>query len=417
MNLPIQIRDFDDADYDPYTASERMAGTGTVADVYGELGRMRRIAPVWEIDLREHFGTAPDQGLKGLRKFSVLGHAEVAIAMGDASLFCNAIYARNLGLAFGKSITVLDGPEHRGYRMLFQKAFTPAMIAGWGETIIPETVNRVIDRFADRGRADLVRELSLVFPFTFIHELLDLPLEDRATFQKLAFAQTTVRFDLAHGLEAGEKLKEYLTELVRRRRAAPPDAADFVTTLAHSEVGGEMLPEEILISFLRQLMNAGGDTSFHGFSTVLAALLRHPDQLDAVRADRSLIGAAIDEGLRWEAPILMSDRTPVREVELGGLTMQPGDHVSIVLGSANRDETVYENPDAFDITRSQKRHMSFGTGPHVCIGQHLARLEMTTALNLVLDRLPNLRLDPTFPEPMVHGLTTRRPKEVHALWG
>lgn len=416
MASALVIRDFDDADYDPYTASARIAGTGSVSDIYPRLAELRAQGSVHEMDLRPHFGTLPDQGLEGLRKFAVLGYDDVAKVMGDPTLFSNRIYERNLGLAFGATITLLDPPEHRSLRMLFQKAFTPAMIGGWGKGIIPAAIGKVIDGFADKGHAELVGEMALIFPFTFIHELLELPHADRAIFQKLAFAQTTVRFDPDHGLEAGRKLREYLRDLVAHRRAAPSGQDDFVTTLCDAQVEGEALPEEVLISFLRQLMNAGGDTSYHGFSTLIGALLMHPEQLDAVRQDRSLVPAAIDEALRWEAPILMSDRTPVRQVEFGGHVMRPGDHVSAVLGAANRDPGAFPNPDSFDIFRKQKRAMTFGAGPHVCIGQHLARLEMTTALNLLLDRLPGIRLDPAYPTPEVVGLTTRKPKAVHAIW-
>jgi cytochrome P450 len=414
--VPI-IRDFDDPDYDPYTASATIAGTGDVADIYPELARLRALGSVHEIDLRVHFGTMADKGLEGLRKFAVLGYDEVMTTMGDTALFSNKMYERNLGLSFGKSITLLDPPEHKNYRMLFQKAFTPAMINGWGTTTIPQAINNVIDTFKENGKAELVSEMALVFPFTFIHDLLKLPVADRTTFQKLAFSQTTVRFDRKHGLEGGRKLREYLTELVAYRRHNPEGDSDFITTLSKAEIDGEALPEEILISFLRQLMNAGGDTSYHGFSTLIGALLMHPEQLDAVRQDRSLIPAAIDEALRWEAPILLSDRTPAKPLTLGGLEMAPGDHVSAVLGAANRDPAIYENPEVFDIRRKRPRPMTFGSGPHVCIGQHLARMEMTTALNLMLNTLPNLRLDPDFPAPQVVGLTTRKPKAVHAVWG
>src|SRR5689334_674787 len=116
-----KIRDFDDPTYDPYTAAERIAGFAAAQDVYPELRRLCRIAPIWELDLRTHFGTAPDQGLKDLRKITVLGHAEVTAVLSDAATFSNKIYERNLGVAFGPTITVMDPPEHRSFRMLFQK--------------------------------------------------------------------------------------------------------------------------------------------------------------------------------------------------------------------------------------------------------------------------------------------------------
>lgn len=416
MEAVLAIKDFDDPDYDPYTASERMAGTGAVGDVMPELRRLRSEAPVHELDLRVHLGTAADLGMIGRRKFSIFGYKEVSEVLGDPTRFSNSIYEPSLGVAFGRAITVMDPPEHRGYRMLFQKAFTPAMIADWGDGIIPESISRVLETIRHRGKADIEKEFALLFPFTFIFELLRLPVADRAVFQKLAFSQTTVRFDPHHGREGGAKLREYLIALVKHRRANPMGENDFVTALADAEVDGERLPEEILISFLRQLMNAGGDTSYHGFSTVIAALLRHPEQFEAVKADRTLVPAAIDEGLRWEPPIMILDRTPVAEMDFGGFRMKPGDHIGVILSSANRDEKVYEHPDRFDIWRKQARHVSFGFGPHVCIGQHLARLELRTALNLVMDKLPNLRLDPDYPEPQAYGVTTRKPKEVRVLW-
>jgi cytochrome P450 len=224
-----------------------------------------------------------------------------------------------------------------------------------------------------------------------------------------------VRFDPHHGREGGAKLRDYLSQLVAQRRSHPLEN-DLVTTLSTAEVEGQALPEEILISFLRQLMNAGGDTSYHGFSTVVAALLCHPEQLAAVQADRSLLAAAIDEGLRWEPPIMILDRTPKTEIEYGGFTMRPGDHIGVILSAGNRDPQIFEDPDRFDIFRKQARVLSFGFGPHVCIGQHLARQELRTALGLVMDRLPNLRLDPDYPPPQTVGVTTRKPKEVRVLW-
>jgi cytochrome P450 len=412
----LKIQDFDDPEYDPYTASAKIAGTGTVGDIFPELRKLREAGAVQELDLRVHFGTMPDQGLIDRKKFSVFGYNEVNEVLTDTSRFSNVIYEKSLGVSFGRPITVMDPPEHRGYRILFQNAFTPRMITAWGDTIIPESIGRVLDTIVKKGKADIENEFALIFPFTFICELLRLPQEHRKTFQKLAFSQTTVRFDPDHGIEGGSKLRDYLIQLLDERRKNPLGDDDLITTLANTKIEGDVLPEEILISFLRQLMNAGGDTSYHGFSTIVAALLRHPDQLEAVRNDRNLIPQAIEEGLRWEPPIMILDRTPKKKLEFGGFKMAPGDHIGVILSSANRDETVYVDPDKFDIYRKKVRHFSFGGGPHVCIGQHLARLELQKALNLVLDRLSNLRLDQDHPVPQVYGVTTRKPKEVRVLW-
>lgn len=412
-----RIQDFDDPDYDPFTASARMANTGSVSDVYTEIGRLRRLAPVHELDLRVHFGTAYDLTVQGARQWSVLGYNEVNQILFDTENWSNKAYETSLGVAFGDSITVMDPPRHKDFRKIFQKAFTPAMIAVYGKTIIPKVIDGLIDGFANRGHADLANDFALLFPFHIINELLQLPHEDRSVFHKLAFAQATVRFDPVHSREAGQKLRTYLYDLIEDRRRNPLGENDFISTMVLAEVDGERLPDEILVSFLRQLMNAGGDTSYHGFGSAMTVLLTRPDVLARIKADRSLVDPALDECLRLEAPTMIIDRTPAKETTVAGITMMPGDRVSIVLGSANRDETVFEDPDTFSLDRKQKRHTSFGYGPHICIGQHLAKLEMRMALNGLLDRLPGLRLDPAYPAPAVLGIGLRGPKNVHVLFG
>jgi cytochrome P450 len=337
--------------------------------------------------------------------------------MTEVGNFSNRNYELNLGQMFGRSITVMDPPEHRTYRALFQQAFVPSMLGGWREQLIPQIINGLIDQFVERGRAELISEFSLFFPFHFVMNLLDLPREDWQVFHRLAFAQTTIRYDYAHGIEAGRKLTQYVTDLIKLRRAHPPAEDDFMYVLANAQTNGERLPEIVLVSFFRQLMNAAGDTSYHGFSSLLSGLLRHPEQLAAVRADRALLPQAIEEGLRWEAPIVYTERTPHHELTLDGNSLAPGDHLFVAIGSANRDEALWDNPDRFDIFRKKQRVFSFGAGPHVCIGQHLARLEMNVALQALLDRLPNLRLDPNYPQPVVRGVSMRKPESIHVVWG
>ncbi|MCK9543060.1 MAG: cytochrome P450, partial [Novosphingobium sp.] len=189
---------------------------------------------------------------------------------------------------------------------------------------------------------------------------------------------------------------------------------DLISHLANVEVDGEKLPDDVLISFLRQLMNAGGDTTFRGTSVLLAGLLTHPDQLKAVSEDRSLVPHAIDEALRWEGPVASTFRYCAVDTEIDGNPIKAGTYVNTVLASANRDPRKFENPDEFNIFRDRKnRIMAFASGPHVCIGQHLARVEMTRALNAILDKLPNLRLDPDKPAPQIIGHMLRYPEH---LW-
>jgi cytochrome P450 len=412
----VKILDFDDQAFNPFIVSSVVAGQGAVTDIYGELKRLRQIKSAWELDPRLHFGTAPDLTLEGFKKWTVLRHSDVNRLLTDVSLVTNTNYLRNLGKMFGRSITTMDPPEHRKYRALFQQAFLPNMLDKWRTTLVPQIINELIDAFVGRGKADLVSEFALHFPFHFVMNLLQLPREDWKIFHKLAFAQTTIRYDVAHATEAGQKLTEYIRGVIDERRRSAPAQDDFLQVIATAEVEGERLPEDVLIGFFRQLMNAAGDTSYHGFSSMVAGLLRHPDQFAAVRNDRTLIDVAIDEGLRWEPPIVYVERMVREPLTLDGGTIQPGDHIFVAVGSANRDEQVWEEPDRYNIGRKRQRNLSFGGGPHVCIGQHLARMEMNVALRGLLDRLPNLRLDPSHPPPIVHGVTMRKPESVHVIF-
>lgn len=412
MGLAPKIQDFEDAGFNPFTAHKEGGGEGNVKNWYPELRRLRELNPVFDGDIKTHFRTEADITLKGVRHVAILGAREARTVLTETDTYSNKIYIPNLGQYFGRSITTMDNPEHARYRRFFQQLFSPKMVAQWGEKIIPGVIERLIEGFAAKGRADLVSELTLVFPFYFIHELLALPAEDRDIFHRLAIGQVALTFDEEHGNEAISKLKAYLSEMVQARRTAPVEG-DFMSMIATAELEGERLPDEIVVSFFRQLMNAGGDTSFHGSSSILMGLLTHPDQMEAIKKDRSLVPKAIEEGLRWEPPAPVISRTPKHPVNLCGVEVNPGDHMQVVLSAANHDPAEFQRPDEFDISRGSRGHSTFGLGPHMCIGQHLARLEINKALNALLDRLPRLRIDESMPRPEASGLMQRGPDAIH----
>jgi cytochrome P450 len=316
-----------------------------------------------------------------------------------------------LGLSFGRTITAMDAPEHTRYRRIFQKAFLPTIVAQWGERLVDPVVTTLLAAFAARGTADLVPEFTQNYPFGVIYRMLNLPPEDTAIFHKLAVAQTNLYLDTRHAIEAGKKLGAYFAGMLADRRSRPGE--DLVSTLAQAEVDGEHLPDEVIISFLRQLMNAGGDTTFRATSTLLAQLLLNPDQFDTLLKNRALLLNAIDEALRWDTPVLMMYRISAKDSILGGVHIPAGSMLQVSQGAANRDPAHFPDPDKFDIFRDNKsRPLRFGTGPHVCIGQHLARLEMTRAVTALMDRLLNLRLDPDKPAPVMHGSELRSPDHI-----
>ena len=188
--------------------------------------------------------------------------------------------------------------------------------------------------------------------------------------------------------------------------------------LAHAEIDGERLSDDEIFSFLRLLLPAGVETTFRSTGNLLYLLLSDPEQLEAVRSDRSLLPQAIEEALRLETPLLNITRLATRDTEIDDVAVPAGSTIMLMLAAANRDETRYDEPDRFDISRANpKPHMSFGHGPHVCLGIHLARVEMRVALNLLFDRLPELRLDPEADDPHIRGQVFRSPTSIPVLFG
>ena len=414
MNAVRRLADFDDPSFDPFIADEAMFGECT--DPYPRLAELRQKGPVHAIAYREFMGEPPDLTSADVPHFTVVGYDEVAKVLGDPETFSNRAYLRNLGISFGRSVSTMDAPEHPKFRRIFQRAFLPNVVSKWGESVVDPVIDSLLSPLTERGTADLVQEFTIHYPFQIVYRQLGLPPEEARIFHRLAVAQILVSVDVAHGTEASRKLGEYFADLVRERLRSP--GGDLVSVLAAAEVDGERLPDDVVISFLRQLVNAGGDTTYRATSVLLTGLLRDPDQLQAVRENRSLIPQAIEEALRWDGPVLIQTRMAARDVDLGGVKIPAGAFLDVAAGAANRDAERFPDPDRFDIFRkSGQRHFAFSYGPHVCIGQHLARVEMTRALNAVLDRMPNVELDRQKPSPQIRGIMMRVPKHIFVRFG
>ncbi|MGO8856827.1 MAG: cytochrome P450 [Steroidobacteraceae bacterium] len=410
MNAVTRLSDFDDPNFNPFIADELMFGS--CLDPYSRLAELRAKGPVHKLDYRVYMGEPADHTQGHLEQYLVVGYDEVMRCLSEPDNFSNEAYQLNLGISFGRSVSTMDPPEHSRYRRIFQKAFLPQTVAKWGESVVDPVIRELMDKFRGRGSADLVQEFTLHYPFQIVYRQLGLPLEEAPVFHKLAIAQTLVGIDVPHGTEASRKLGTYFKVLVADKLRNPGN--DLVSVLAQAEVDGERLPEEIMISFLRQLVNAGGDTTYRGTSVLLTGLLNNPDQLEAVRKDRGLVAGAIEEALRWDGPVLIATRTATHDLELGGVKIPKGAMLAVASGAANRDPARFPDPDRFDIFRKpQHRHFAFAYGPHVCIGQHLARVEMTRALNAILDNLKGLRLDPDKPPPEIRGIMMRVPKHLY----
>ncbi|SKC02675.1 cytochrome P450 [Sphingopyxis flava] len=414
MNAIARISDFDDPGFDPFKTFDTAAGLFEIMDPWPRFHELAARGPVQVGSLREQFGLEEFALWSDVPSYMVFGTEAVTKAYLKAPTFSNEIMMRVYAESFGASINGMDAPEHTRYRRLFQQAFMPKQVLSWGSHLVPEVVNRLIDGFVGNGKADLVREFTSRYPFDVVYAQLGLPKDEGALFHKLAVGLMCIMVDYPHAVEASRKMGDYLLKLLNERRQGHGD--DIVTMLAQAEVGGERLPDDIAVSFLRQLLNASGDTTYRGTSALLVGLLTNPDQLAAIRADRSLVDQAIDEALRWDGPLTAMTRQTLCDVELMGVTIPAGAKVDVVQATLNRDPSRYPDPDKFDIFREQKRHAAFALGPHVCIGQHLARIEMNRAVNALLDRLPNLRLDPDYPPPQIVGFNSRAPIELRVLF-
>ncbi|OBK73318.1 cytochrome P450 [Mycobacterium sp. 1164985.4] len=383
--------------------------SGDVRDPYTELARLRREEPVQKIEI------PGIPGQEGKPIVMVYRYEEAQQMLRDNETFSSAIIIQAFGDVFGKHVMLgMDEPEHGRHRGLVAKAFSQKALARWEDTLVTRIGNALIDRFAERGSVDLVKEFNFPYPTLIIAGLLGLPQDDYAQFQKWSISLLSFTVNPERGKEASAALADYFRPILAARREEPRD--DLISRLAGAEIDGEQLSDEEIFSFLRLLLPAGVETTYRAFGNLMFGLLTNPEQLEALRADRSLIPQAIEEAVRWEPPLSMITRIASRDTELGGVHIPEGSSVMPVLGAANRQDERFPDPDEFDIFRESKANIGWGHGVHVCLGMHLARLEMRVALNLLLDRLPNLRLDPGAEEAYIRGQVFRSPTALPILF-
>ena len=383
--------------------------SGNIRDPYPELARQNRAEPVQRIDI------SGMPGEQGKPVFIVYRHEDIVQMLRDNETFSSAIIISAFGDVLGKQVMLgMDEPEHGRHRALVSKAFSQKALARWEDNLVGKVGNELIDRFARVGKADLVKDFTFPYPTQIIAGLLGLPRDDYPQFQRWSISLLSWLMNPERGLAASAALCDYFAPILEARRAEPKD--DLISALGAAEIDGEKLADEEIFSFLRLLLPAGVETTYRSLGSLLFGLLSDPLQLDAIRADRSLLPQAIEEGVRWEPPLLTITRVTTRDTELGGVPIPAGATVMPMLGSANRQEDRYPDPDTFNIHRQAKANLGWGHGVHVCLGMHLARLEMRTAINLLLDRLPNLRLDPDGDDPHIRGQVFRSPTSVPVLF-
>jgi cytochrome P450 family 142 subfamily A polypeptide 1 len=288
-----------------------------------------------------------------------------------------------------------DAPEHVRRRRLVSEGFTPARIRE-SEEGIRTICDAIIDRVCEVGSADFVSEIAAPLPMIVIGNMLGVAPEDRDDLLRwsddmLKALGSPDPGAMDRAAQAALEYSEYVTAVADQRRR-DNQSDDLIGTLVHAEIDGDRLDESSIIYESLLILIGGDETTRHVISGGMFELLRHPDQLSVLRADRSHMTSAVEEMLRWVSPIKNMARQMTKDVEFGGKTLRKGQKLLLLYPSANRDERVFDRPEEFDIARNPNDHMAFGFGSHFCLGNRLARMELSVMFDRLLERLPDLAL-------------------------
>lgn len=311
-----------------------------------------------------------------------------------------------------RSFMHLDPPEHTRLRRLVTKAFTARRVAAL-RPMVEKIVDRAVETAAERGAMDVVGDLAYPLPVQVICDLLGVPVEDHlggyadGREQLCCFDPTTLvgsdGFDDAR--RRRDRSLKYYAKVVTDRREHPGD--DLISALVAARADGDRLSEDELVNTIRLMFVGGHETTVSLIANGALALLGHRQQLELLRLRPELMGEAIEEIIRYDAPFQFVHRTATTDVELDGATITAGTHLILWLGAANRDPAAFADPDRFDITRADKRHLGFGGGIHACLGAPLARMQAEIALRAIVERLAEPALAaaaPVYHDDAVHAL-------------
>ena len=336
-----------------------------------------------------------------------------------------------VGDGFGAAVdnmllTAMDGESHDKFRATLQKPFMRGEIRKLVDTMIrPVVMNEFIAKLRPLGKADLVRELALPFPIRAMYAYFGFPHDEDLLSNLASWAIQVVAAPQAdpqlaavtvpQSMVAGQSMYDTLLPIVQAYRARGEMRADILGHMMQVEHEGNRFTDDEITLFIRMLLLAAGETTTRSFANMMVQLLEHPEVLEEVRADRALIPKAVIETMRRDPTAGAVARIAARDMEIDGVTIPQGTAVLLSIASANRDPETYEDPDRLWLKRPMRPLLSFGFGPHMCMGMHMAIAEMEVALDAILD-LPNLRFDPAYPHPEIRGLNMRGPDALHVLW-
>jgi len=329
--------------------------------------------------------------LHGLPAFLLVRFADVKAFLGDDQGFPGGMtYVHQVEPVVGRTFISMDGDEHKLHRQLATPAFRSSAVTRFVEQALLPLAHELVDRFAARGAADLVAEFTDVLPYVAISRKLGLPVESERRQRALARGLLTYPADPAGARAAADELTQTILPALAARWRAPSD--DVLSRLLAAEVDGRRLGEDAVISHVRLLFAVGATTTADAMSNLFWALLTQPGLVERARREPALRPGIVHELLRWEPPVAALPRFTVAGGRIGGEDVAPGSLVLAALAGANRDPDVFDDPDRFLPERDEKEILTFGFGSKYCPGVNLARRQLLAALDVVLERLPELRL-------------------------
>ncbi len=403
--------------FDLRSSTNAASGGGYTEDPYPAFHRLRDSGPVHPGTVHALLGYQGEAYFHGLPypdrpHFSAFSFATCDEVFRDPETFASSPDPVVVdAVSVQSSMLAMNGKQHRRYRALVQPSFVPNKAKWWMDKWITDTVDGLIDGFVDDGQAELNIDFCAAIPLLTITGSFGVSIEDALDLRN------SLRMNQPDAI--GDFLR-ILEPIVAARRVQPED--DLISVLTTAELTDEegvqhRLSDPEIYSFAYLLLAAGSGTTWKQMGITIAALLLHPEVLESLKDDRSLLRPVIEESVRWAPTDPMFSRFVTRDTELAGTQLPAGSVIHLCLGAANRDPDRWEAPDTYDPFRPLRSTLAFGNGPHVCLGMHVARAEMTTAIGALVDRLPNLRRDPAAPAPTLTGLYERGPSELRVLFG
>lgn len=398
---------------------------GKTDDPHAVYRHYRNEQPVMKGDICAELGSVSFAGSTERPIYTLFKHADVIKVLRDTKTYTSSILMETgLGpFLDGLMITGLDGDEHRQLRGLLAPSFTPGVMEDWRTTYMrPLIRERFIEPIRSAGRAELISAMGVMFPIHVVYSVLGFQ-DDPDAVETFGAKALQVLGGMSGDPEAKQLAFHAFQDLyeptriaVEQRRAEGGQGSDLMSRLIHAEFEGRKLDDHQIANFVRMMLPAASETTSRTFAILMQLLLKNPQVMARVKADRSLLRPALDESIRYDPVATFKVRETQADVTLGGVDIPKGAVVTSCVASANRDEAVFENPDLFDISRKQMPSFGFGFGAHVCLGMWLAKAEIEEAVELIFDLMPNVRFDPDHPVPEIKGVHLRGPDEVNVVW-